>query len=123
MVSAVANFVRFVNEIPSVGIIQFQKPRKVFILIPSDKTFKFKKLCPYCKGDLTYTCNGWEEDDYGDWISDGSFDVECSTMPDIESEEWDEWMEQHSDMPYVNQLPVDNAVKRYINKKYRFLIE
>lgn len=90
-----------------------------FSIVSEDKEFKFKKLCPYCNGDLTYRCNGWEQDDNGLWMAD-SFDLECSTEPDMESEEWEEWMQQHSDMPYVNQLPVDEKVKQYINGKYRF---
>lgn len=91
-----------------------------FSIVPEDKEFKFKKLCPYCNGDLTYRCNGWEQDDNGLWMAD-SFDMECSSEPNMDEEdEWEEWMQQHSDMPYVNQLPVDEKVKRYINGKYRF---
>jgi len=33
--------------------------------VPEDKEFKFKGLCPYCKGDLTYRVTGWIEDDNG----------------------------------------------------------
>lgn len=91
-----------------------------FFLVPEDKEFKFTGLCPYCSGDLTYRCNGWEQDDDGYWMAD-SFDCECSTEPDMENEdEWEEWMDNHSDMPYSNQMPVDERVKRHINDKYRF---
>lgn len=77
-----------------------------FFLVSEDKEFKFKNLCPYCKGNLTYRCNGW--------------DIECSTKPDMESDDWEDWIHQHSEMPYVYQLPVDEKVKDFINKKYRF---
>jgi hypothetical protein len=90
-----------------------------FSIVPEDKEFKFKGLCPYCQGDLTYRCNGWEQDENGLWMAD-SFDMECSTEPDMESEEWEDWMDNHSDMPYVHQLPVDERVKASINKHYRF---
>lgn len=90
-----------------------------FFLVSKDKEFKFKNLCPYCKGNLTYRCNGWEQDENGLWMAD-SFDMECSTEPDVESDEWEDWMQQHSEMPYVYQLPVDEKVKDFINKKYRF---
>jgi hypothetical protein len=90
-----------------------------FKIVPEDKEFKFKGLCPYCQGDLTYRCNGWELDENGLWMAD-SFDMECSTEPDMESEEWEDWMDNHSDMPYVHQLPVDERVKASINKYYRF---
>lgn len=91
-----------------------------FSIVPQDKEFKFKKLCPYCKGDLTYTVNGWEQDDNGLWMAD-SFDMDCSTEPDMEDEdEWNDWFNNHSEMPYVHQLPVDERVKEFINSKYRF---
>jgi len=91
-----------------------------FSIVPETKEFKFKGLCPYCKGDLTYTANGWEQDDNGLWTAD-SFDMECSTEPDMEDEdEWDDWFNNHSEMPYVYQLPVDERVKKFINSKYRF---
>lgn len=93
-----------------------------FVFVKEDKEFKFKNLCPYCKGNLKYTANGWEEDENGLWMAD-SFDMECSTEPDIESEEWNDWFYNHSDMPYVNQLPVDLKVKKYIQSKFRFNIK
>ena len=93
-----------------------------FSIVPQDKEFKFKKLCPYCKGDLTYTANGWEQDDNGLWMAD-SFDMDCSNEPSMDNEdEWEEWMRVHSDMPYLNQLPVDEAVKKWINKRFRFAV-
>lgn len=92
------------------------------IIVRDDKEFKFKNLCPYCGGNLTYVCNGWEQDDKGRWMAD-SFDVDCSNEPDnMESDEWEEWLNIHSDMPYVRQLPVDTRVKEFINNKYRFNI-
>lgn len=94
-----------------------------FVMVSEDKEFKFKKLCPYCKCDLTYTANGWEQDDNGLWMA-ASFDMDCSTEPDMEDEdEWDDWFNNHSEMPYVHQLPVDEAVKEYINSKYRFTLK
>ena len=60
--------------------------------VAEDKEFKFKGLCPYCNGDLTYRCNGWEQDEHGLWMAD-TFDVECSTEPDMDSEEWEDWMQ------------------------------
>ena len=93
-----------------------------FKLVSEDKEFKFKGLCPYCGGDLTYHCEGWEQDDDGTWLAD-CMQSECSTEPDMDSEEWEDWMSQHSDMPYVNQLPVDERVKDWINKRYRFILK
>lgn len=91
-----------------------------FTIVREDMEFKFKELCPYCRGNLYYTCNGWEQDKNGLWMAD-SFDMNCSNEPDdMESDEWEEWLNNHSDMPYVIQLPVDTKVKAYVNKRYRF---
>ena len=90
-----------------------------FVMVPQDKEFTFKKLCPYCQGNLTYTADSWEEDDNGLWVGD-HYDMRCSTEPELDSEEWDDWFQSHCEMPYVYQLPVDEKVIKYINSKYRF---
>jgi hypothetical protein len=90
-------------------------------VVTSDKEFKFKGLCPYCGGDLTYHVEGWEQEEDGTWTAD-CITSECSTMPSFRSRKFDDWMNQHSDMPYVNQLPVDERVKRWINERFRFEI-
>lgn len=93
-----------------------------FRIVSDKKEFKFKCLCPYCGGDLTYRCDGWVEDDNGQWMVD-SMTSECSTEPDIESDEWEDWFSNHSDMPYVYQLPVDMRVQDWINERYRFALD
>lgn len=91
-----------------------------FIMVPSDKEFKFKKICPYCGADMTYHCEGWEEDENGLWKAE-YVTGDCASEPEMENEEeWDNWFSTHSDMPYVYQLPVDIKIMNFINKKYRF---
>ncbi len=94
-----------------------------FTIIAFNHQFKFKSLCPYCKGDLTYECDGWDEDDNGQWESDGSFSIDCSTEPDMDSDDWEDWMQSHSEMPYVHQLPIDISVQKWINSRYRFRLD
>lgn len=91
-------------------------------IVPADKEFKFRNLCPYCGGHLTYHAEGWEEDEDGLWWA-YSLASECSNEPDIFSEEWDEWLRIHSDMPYVHQLPVDNKVEEWLKERYRFQLD
>ncbi|HET8886814.1 MAG TPA: hypothetical protein VFM70_10735 [Salinimicrobium sp.] len=88
--------------------------------VPDNKEFYFKGLCPYCKGDLTYTVDGMIEDEDGLWKAD-NVEAQCSNEPNIETDAWNDWFASHSDMPYVYQLPVDENVKEYINSKYRFI--
>lgn len=94
-----------------------------FQLVDEGKQFRFKKLCPYCKADLTYQAEGWGQDDNGQWMAD-SLDVQCHNEPDMEDgEAWEEWLRVHSEMPYVYQLPVDNRVLSWINERYRFKLD
>jgi len=94
----------------------------MFKVVASDGEFIFPKLCPYCGGDLLYRGTGWIEDERGQWKVD-MMDCECSTMPDFDDEEWDDWMNNHSEMPYVHQLSVDQAVIKWINARYRFAVD
>jgi hypothetical protein len=93
-----------------------------FKIVRSNHRFLFKKLCPYCKGDLVYTVNQWEKDDDGIWMA-SIIESECSNMPDITECKWDDFMELHTVMPYVHQMPVDEKVLKYINDKYRFTFD
>lgn len=91
-------------------------------LVSEEKKFTFKKLCPYCKANLTYVAEGWVQDDEGRWMAD-SLDVQCHNEPEIDSEEWEEWLTAHSDMPYVHQFPVDKSALDWINERYRFKLD
>ena len=41
-------------------------------------------------------------------------------MPDIDSKKWREWFNWHYDMPYVDWLPVDGDVEKWLEENYRF---
>lgn len=77
-------------------------------------------VCPYCNAKLYASCEGWTENDEGEWMAD-TISVDCESEPDIDSSEWREWFDFHSDMPYVYQLPVDSKIERWINNNFRFL--
>ena len=79
-------------------------------------------VCPYCGGVLQVTFTGWEQQADGKWLAD-ELQVDCQTEPAMESPEWDDWMKQHSEMPYVYQLPVDEKIKTWINRHFFFEIE
>jgi len=44
----------------------------------------------------------------------------AKTEPDIVSDDWDDWWETHNEMPYVYQLPVDEKIKSWMYKRFRF---
>lgn len=84
--------------------------------------------CPYCGAELIASFSCWTQQDDGSWIASG-VDVECKTEPAIvfgtpkakaSQRDWDEWMAQHTYMPYVYWLPVTNRVETWVNAQYRF---
>lgn len=91
-------------------------------IVPSDKEFRFKGLCPYCKSDLIYEVHGWIEDEEGRWEAN-EVESHCVSMPHFDDPKWEEWMNQHSFMPYEYQLPVDQAVITWLQKRYRFTLK
>ena len=44
--------------------------------------------------------------------------VNCSTEPDMDSEYWQDWHNWHWAMPYVDWLPVEERVVKWLNSKY-----
>jgi hypothetical protein len=91
------------------------------ILVPADCLFEIPlhiAKCPYCESKLYAQAHAWVEEDDG-WVAE-QLEVGCESEPDIESDEWDLWMHNHSYMPYVYQLPVNTAIENYINKNFRF---
>jgi len=80
-------------------------------------------VCPYCEGTLTVQFEGWTQNADGSWSAD-MIHTECDQEPaNINSDEWDGWLRQHSNMPYVYQLPVDEKIKAWINRRFMFEIE
>lgn len=95
-----------------------------FTLVKSDHVFKINPgiiKCPYCGGNLVASVSAWTLQGDG-WIAE-TIEVECQSEPDLDSDEWDDWLEGHSDMPYVYWLPVVNTIEKAINLKYRFDLE
>ncbi len=81
-------------------------------VVDQNKVFKFKGLCPYCGADLHYRVTGCSKHVAKKFWKADNIESECQSEPeDMMSEEWDEWMNLHSEMPYVNQLPVDERFR------------
>jgi len=79
-------------------------------------------ICPYCGGSLTVRANEWNdwEEAGNDLWKAGGLEMDCETEPDIDSPEWRYWERQHSDMPYVYWLPVEEHIKEWVNRHYLF---
>lgn len=46
--------------------------------------------------------------------------INCVTEPDIDSEEWEDWFSGHWSTPYIDWLPLTQAVLVWLKKNYRF---
>jgi len=72
--------------------------------------------CPICDADIVV-------EDVNEWESDSGkpigISLECTTEPDIDSDEWKDWHRDHWSMPYVYWLPVENRVMRWAQKNFR----
>ena len=75
-------------------------------------------VCPYCNGKLTIDAYEWSE--YEDGWHLESFFMDCETEPEMGFDDWDDWLDAHSEMPYVYLLPVEEKVREWVNGKYRF---
>jgi hypothetical protein len=76
---------------------------------------KLPEPCPIC-GAAVYL-NGvteWHTDD-GEIIG---VEYDCETEPDIDSREWKPWFRWHYRMPYVDWLPWEIRMVRWLNRKY-----
>ena len=86
------------------------------------------RVCPYCGGKLVAQFSGWSQDDDGSWLAD-CVELECDTQPELDedleggTDAWDEWVANHSVMPYVYWLPATMAVEKWINERYRFRMD
>lgn len=84
-----------------------------------DHVFKFKQPgCPICNGKISVTVTGWERDKWG-WIP-VDIEIECTTAPDIDNEEWEEWHTWHYQQPYSDWLPLQIRIEEWMRKKVRF---
>lgn len=98
---------------------------KHYRLVSFDHHFKIPPsvaVCPYCQKNMFAQVNEWEEDEDNLWTASG-IETTCESEPDFDEEnieEFREFVNSHSEMPYVYKLPVDEAIKKYINKCFRF---
>jgi hypothetical protein len=77
--------------------------------------------CPICGAQLYVDADTWEEADDGGWqLADGGCHLECTTEPDLDDDDWEEWHKGHYSMPYVDWLPLELEVLPWINARYRW---
>ena len=95
--------------------------------IPQHQEIKIdpKKLCcPICGEALTVDIDEWEQYEDGTWgASETGVHCSCITEPDFDDDNYDEWLNHHFNMPYVDWLPIDTIVYVALKKHVRFEME
>lgn len=72
--------------------------------------------CPICDSSLIV-----ESIDEWDAETGVPLDISfnCMTEPDIDSDEWETWHYAHWSQPYVDWLPLEPKVEKWVQKNYR----
>jgi hypothetical protein len=96
-----------------------------FTILPEDTVPEIPltvAMCPICGGQIYLEIDEWEQEDDGLWSASASgVHVDCTTAPeDMHSAEWDDWFTAHWSMPYVDWLPVEQVVYKWLFGNYRF---
>lgn len=92
----------------------------IFITDANEITLPDTFRCPICKAAIVADeVVEWNETDDGSWEAD-TVKINCETEPDIDSDEWWPWHNRHWSMPYVYWLPLEEAVTKWVNERYRW---
>ncbi len=79
--------------------------------------------CPICGNPLLLNAGeGCEQDANGEWIAT-EIELLCTSEPEFNSPDWDDWYRWHYSMPYVDWLPLEQRVLRAVRKKYFFRVD
>lgn len=76
--------------------------------------------CPKCGGSLRAQFEAWEATGKSNRWRCEEAKLECENEPDIDDPELMEWLNWHYDMPYVDWLPLETRMTRWINRRYWF---
>lgn len=72
--------------------------------------------CPICGAPIAVV-------DIEEWEADTGrivhFVVDCTTAPDIDSDDWPDWQRHHWSTPYVDWLPLERPILRWLSANYR----
>jgi len=81
-----------------------------------------KFRCPICGDELTLEIEAWTDDDNGGWkASEDGIHTYCVSEPDdLGSDNWDDWLSSHYQMPYVDWMPLEQRVYKWLEENYRF---
>lgn len=82
-------------------------------------------VCPICGAAIRIHIIGWEQQDDGTWAAT-SIETDCVSEPEFDDDSdasldvWHSWFAEHYSTPYIDWLPVDRTIERWLLKNYRF---
>ena len=91
-------------------------------IVTCNHVFHPKVKCPYCGAQLTAQAEAWIHDDHGEWIAE-EIQMECTAMPDTNSDEWINWYASHTNPADVTPgtwWAISADLMKTINQLYRF---
>jgi len=74
--------------------------------------------CPICGAQIMFTEINEYETETGK-VTDSGFHVSCTTEPEFDEPGCEEWFDSHFSMPYVDWLPIEAKVYRWLSAGYR----
>lgn len=78
-------------------------------------------VCPICKALLRVEeIDEMEEIRPGEW-QPASVKSGCTTQPEIDSPDWEDWFNGHYQMPYADWLPLEKPITEWVNRTYKFV--
>lgn len=89
-------------------------------LLKRDDLVESPFVCPICDAPLSkIQARAWNQDADGTWFA-AEIEVDCTTEPDIDSDEWEEWFAGHYQTPYIDWLPLEQQILLWMRREFRF---
>jgi hypothetical protein len=81
---------------------------------------EYVATCPICGAKLWANFEEWEATGRSNRWRCTMAKLNCETEPDIDDPDFDDWMNGHYQMPYVDWMPLEIEIARWINRRYWF---
>jgi hypothetical protein len=81
--------------------------------------------CPICSEPIYGYIEEIEHHEKGYSVGNCGFKIDCTSEPDLEkidTFEWEEWFSTHWSMPYVDWLPLEIKMSKWLNNNYQLYL-
>lgn len=74
--------------------------------------------CPICGAQVCFVEINEYETETGK-VTDTGFHISCTTEPEFDDPDYDDWLNNHFSMPYVDWLPLEVRVYKWLSAGFR----